>query len=80
MSKEKPWGGRFTKPTNELVEEYTASISYDYKLAAEDLEGSIAHAKMLSKTEIISEGDKDLIVNGLEQIKKRLTQGNFLIL
>lgn len=77
MSKEKPWGGRFTKPTNELVEEYTASISYDYKLAEEDIIGSIAHAKMLAKTNIISDEDMELIVNGLKIIEKEINSGEF---
>ena len=43
----KLWGGRFTKPTNQLVEEYTASISFDQKMWRQDIVGSLAHVAML---------------------------------
>ncbi len=50
----KLWGGRFTEDTNQLVEEYTASISFDARLAPFDIAGSIAHANMLGACGIIS--------------------------
>jgi argininosuccinate lyase len=66
----KLWGGRFTKETNKLVEEFTASISFDQKLAKEDITGSLAHVKMLGECGIIPIEDADKIKNGLLEIKK----------
>jgi len=77
MSDKKPWGGRFTKTTNQLVEEYTASIGFDYKLAEEDIQGSIAHATMLAAQEIISDEDKEKIVQGLKEIRQEIKEGSF---
>lgn len=71
----KLWGGRFTKETNKLVEEFTASISFDRKLALEDIEGSLAHAKMLGECGIIPEDDAELISEGLLQIKSKIENG-----
>jgi len=76
MSK-KPWGGRFTKSTNQLVEEYTASIGFDYKLAHEDIQGSIAHATMLATTGIISEQEKNTLIQGLKEVEQEIIDGNF---
>lgn len=66
----KLWGGRFTKETNKLVEEFTASISFDKKLVAEDIEGSLAHAKMLGECGIIPMEDVEKIVGGLLKIRE----------
>ncbi|UTR12310.1 argininosuccinate lyase [Evansella sp. LMS18] len=71
----KLWGGRFTKETNKLVEELTASISFDQKLAKEDIEGSLAHVQMLGEQEIISTDDAEKIKNGLLKIKEKLAAG-----
>ncbi|WP_088036704.1 argininosuccinate lyase [Evansella clarkii] len=71
----KLWGGRFTKETNKLVEELTASISFDQKLAKEDIEGSLAHVQMLGEQEIISAEDAEKIKNGLHKIKEKLAAG-----
>ncbi|GAA0311819.1 argininosuccinate lyase [Gracilibacillus halotolerans] len=71
----KLWGGRFTKPTNELVDEYTASISFDQKLAQYDIQGSLAHVEMLSKCGIIPAGDADTIKNGLKVVAKKIANG-----
>lgn len=57
----KLWGGRFTKQTNKLVEEYTASIEFDQALAEEDIQGSLAHVAMLGKCGIIPQEDADTI-------------------
>ena len=54
----KLWGGRFTKETNELVNNFNASISFDQKFYKQDIEGSIAHATMLGKQGIIPEERK----------------------
>ena len=64
----KLWGGRFTKETNQLVHNFNASISFDQKFYKQDIRGSIAHVTMLAKQGILSENDKDLIVNGLNGI------------
>ncbi len=76
-STQKLWGGRFTAPTDELVEEFTASINFDKRLYAEDIAGSIAHAKMLGRQKIIPAADVNPIVTGLEQIKAEIEQGEF---
>ena len=76
-SKQKLWGGRFTAPTAELVEEFTASINFDKRLYAEDIAGSIAHARMLGRQQIIPEVDVKPIVTGLEQIKTEIERGEF---
>jgi argininosuccinate lyase len=68
----KLWGGRFTKETNKLVEEFTASIPFDQKLAKEDIAGSMAHVQMLGECGIIPQEDADTIKNGLLTIKKKL--------
>jgi argininosuccinate lyase len=66
----KLWGGRFTKETNKLVEEFTASISFDQKLAKEDIAGSLAHVQMLGECGIIPIEDAIKIKDGLLSIKK----------
>lgn len=66
----KLWGGRFTKETNKLVEEFTASISFDQKLMKEDIEGSLAHVQMLGECGIIPLKDAEKIKEGLLSIKK----------
>ena len=73
---DKLWGGRFTAKASEWVDEFGASIHFDQKMAAEDLEGSIAHAKMLGKQAIISSDESAQIVAGLESLQQELTAGN----
>lgn len=70
----KLWGGRFTKETNKLVEEFTASISFDQKLAKEDIAGSIAHVTMLGECGIIPMEDATKIKDGLLSIKKMVDE------
>ncbi|MGP4039938.1 argininosuccinate lyase [Gracilibacillus sp. D59] len=71
----KLWGGRFTKPTNELVDEYTASISFDKKLAQYDIQGSLAHVEMLAKCEIIPAADAEAIKKGLQIVAEKIEAG-----
>ncbi|WP_079707803.1 argininosuccinate lyase [Paraliobacillus ryukyuensis] len=71
----KLWGGRFTKPTNKLVDEYTASISFDQKLAAFDVQGSLAHVDMLAKCDIISREDSTTIAKGLKVVANKISNG-----
>ncbi|ARU61382.1 argininosuccinate lyase [Tumebacillus avium] len=72
----KLWGGRFTKPTNELVEEFTASITFDQRLAAQDIQGSLAHVKMLGACGIIPQEDADTIRAGLLKLKGKWEGGD----
>src|SRR5512135_2028955 len=71
----KPWGGRFTEATNKLVEEFTASIPYDWRLYPYDIAGSIAHAAMLGKKSIIAKKEADRIIRGLEEILREIVSG-----
>ncbi|RZO33926.1 MAG: argininosuccinate lyase [Hyphomicrobiales bacterium] len=73
----KMWGGRFSRDTNELLEDLNASIKYDYRLAKYDIEVSIAHAMMLAKSDVIKKEECDVIVNGLKDIKKEINEGKF---
>jgi argininosuccinate lyase len=73
----KPWGGRFTEATNRLVEEFTASIPYDWRLYPYDITGSRAHAAMLAKTGIITKKEATRIIRGLDDILKEITDGSF---
>ena len=71
----KLWGGRFTKETNQLVHNFNASLSFDQKFYHQDIEGSIAHVKMLAKQEILTTEDRDAIIEGLEGIRRDLESG-----
>lgn len=73
----KPWGGRFKKKTHKAAERFSASINLDKRLYLEDLEGSIAHAKMLGKTGIITEKESEKIVKSLKSIQKEIEAGSF---
>lgn len=72
---DKLWGGRFTAKAAEWVDEFGASIHFDQKMATEDIEGSIAHAKMLGKQGIISPEESEKIVAGLKIINEELIAG-----
>lgn len=71
----KLWGGRFTKKTDQLVEEYTASITFDKELADEDIQGSLAHVAMLGKCGILSAEDVEKITDGLHLVLNRIRRG-----
>ena len=75
----KLWGGRFTKETNQLVHNFNASISFDQKFYHQDIEGSIAHVKMLAKQGLLTEEDRDKIVKGLTEIREDLESGALVI-
>ncbi len=74
---DKPWAGRFTQPTDKFVEEFTASIGFDRRLYYYDIQGSIAHARMLARQEIITGQEADRIVAGLEEILTEIEEGTF---
>ena len=73
----KLWAGRFTEPTDALVERFTESVSFDHRLAKHDIRGSIAHATMLAEVGVLSHADRDAIVDGLEGILADIEAGAF---
>lgn len=77
MSKRKPWGGRFRRPTDALVEAFTESVSFDARLYPYDIEGSIAHARMLAHVGLLAEAECNAIVAGLQNIERDIESGKF---
>lgn len=73
------WGGRFTKETDQLVYNFNASISFDKKFYRQDIEGSMAHVKMLAKQGILTEDEKTEILAGLRGILKDVEEGTLEI-
>jgi len=73
----KLWAGRFTEPTDALVERFTESVSFDHRLARHDIRGSIAHATMLAEVGVLSPEDRDAIVRGLEGVLADIEAGVF---
>ena len=71
----KAWGGRFQEATDQRVEAFTESISFDSRPADCDITGSQAHARMLARVNLISESERDQIVDGLETIRDEIQQG-----
>jgi argininosuccinate lyase len=74
----KAWGGRFSQPTDELVEQFTASILFDRRLYAYDIQGSVAHCRMLAKCGIISDDEAASIVQGLQEVEGEIDRGEFV--
>lgn len=74
---EKLWGGRFSKTTDEMINEFQASISFDRRMYREDIAGSLAHAAMLAKVGILSEEDRAAIEKGLREILMQIERGEF---
>ena len=72
----KLWGGRFSKSTDKSVDDFNSSIRFDARMYAQDIRGSVAHAKMLGKQGIISQADSDLIVKTLGEILTDIENGN----
>ena len=77
MSKQKTWSDRFESALNPAIAIFNASIGFDIELIEYDLTGSIAHAKMLAKSKIISDAEAQQLELGLEQIRSEHRQGNF---
>ena len=75
----KLWGGRFTKETNQLVQNFNESLSFDQKFYRQDIRGSLAHVRMLAKQGIISQEDGEAIVKGLTGILEDLDSGKLVI-
>ena len=74
---EKPWGGVFDQATDRRVEEFTESVSFDRRLYAHDIDGSIAHAQMLAKVGLLSGTECQQIEQGLQQIRQDIERGAF---
>ncbi|SHL95593.1 argininosuccinate lyase [Nitrosospira sp. Nsp11] len=72
------WSGRFSEPVSQLVQRYTASVSFDRRLAEYDIQGSLAHARMLAATDIIGADDLAAIQLGLDQIREEIRSGEFV--
>ena len=73
------WGGRFTKETDQLVYNFNASISFDKRFYAQDIRGSIAHVMMLARQGILTDIEKEKIIEGLEGILDDVEQGKLVI-
>jgi argininosuccinate lyase len=78
MQDNQTWSGRFNEPVAELVKRYTASVDFDKRLALFDIQGSLAHAQMLSSCNIISAQDLNDIQRGLAQIENEVISGDFV--
>ncbi len=74
---EKPWEGRFREKTEEFVEKFTQSVSFDKELALWDIKQSKAHVKTLFKVGVLKEEEAQKIINGLDSIKEDIEKGNF---
>ena len=71
------WGGRFTESTDAFVQEFTASVQFDQRMAQQDIEGSRAHASMLGRAGVLSAGDVADIQRGLDEIATEIAEGRF---
>jgi argininosuccinate lyase len=74
----KAWGGRFQKETASIMDDFHSSIHFDWQLAAEDLAGSVAHARMLGDAGIISPEETTAIINGLEAVRTKIAAPDFV--
>lgn len=73
------WGGRFTKETDQLVYQFNASITFDRRFYRQDIQGSMAHVRMLAKQKILTEAERDQILEGLEGILQDVENGSLQI-
>lgn len=71
------WGGRFSEATDQFVQRFTASVDFDQRLYEQDIRGSIAHATMLAKVGVLTNGERDQIIEGLNQIRDEIARGEF---
>jgi argininosuccinate lyase len=76
-NKAQAWSARFSEPVSDLVKRYTASVSFDQRMAQVDIQGSLAHADMLASIGIISSDDKAAIERGMARILKEIQDGDF---
>ncbi len=73
----KPWAGRFTEPTDAFVEAFTASVGFDQRLYRHDIEGSRAHAQMLTHIGVLTQAECDSILSGLDKVAAEIAAGEF---
>uniref|UniRef100_A0A7C3WPK2 Argininosuccinate lyase n=1 Tax=Desulfobacca acetoxidans TaxID=60893 RepID=A0A7C3WPK2_9BACT len=76
---DKPWGGRFQEKTATAVEEFTSSLSFDWRLYRQDIAGSVAHTRMLARQGILTETEAAAIIQGLEEIRQEIEAGEFAL-
>ena len=80
MSKEKDtsklWGGRFSEATDAFVQRFTASVAFDQRMAAEDIAGSLAHARMLRSVGVLSPAELGEIESGMAQVQREIAEGS----
>ena len=76
-AKAKPWSGRFKEPVSDLVKRFTASVQFDQRLAEFDIDGSLAHARMLQAVGILTKADLAAIEKGMGQIREEIRAGEF---
>ena len=74
---DKLWGGRFSEPTDAFVEKFTASVEFDQRMAMQDIEGSRAHARMLTKAGVLTDQDLADILRGLDEVEADIKAGTF---
>ncbi len=73
----RPWSGRFGEPVSDLVQRFTASVTFDRRLAPQDITASLAHARMLAACGVLSKGDLADIERGMDKIRKEIEAGTF---
>lgn len=71
------WGGRFSEPVDAFVARFTASVEFDQRMAKQDIQGSIAHGKMLASVGVLTEEERDQIIQGLTEIEGEIARGEF---
>ncbi|MGR0280436.1 argininosuccinate lyase [Marinomonas dokdonensis] len=71
------WGGRFSEPVDAFVARFTASVEFDQRMAKQDIQGSIAHGKMLAAVGVLTEEERDQIIQGLTEIETEIANGEF---
>jgi argininosuccinate lyase len=74
----KTWGGRFTETTDAFVAAFTASVNFDRRMYRQDIDGSIAHARMLARVGVLADHDCEAIIQGLEVIRGEIERGEFV--
>ena len=77
MSDKKPWAGRFNEPTDAFVEAFTASVDFDRRMAFQDIEGSLAHARMLFDIGVLDAEELGKIEDGLGRVQGEIEDGSF---
>ena len=71
------WGGRFNEPTDAFVARFTASVEFDQRMYRQDIQGSVAHATMLTEAGVLTVAERDRIIQGLSEISTDIEEGRF---